>query len=666
MKKLSEGWLSIGLISVTTLLTYGILIPQLGFYRDDWYLFWTAQSQGADGIIALFQIDRPLVGYLYAIGVHFLSIYPLGWHLLALAFRLSGNLAFFVLLRLLWPEKKVETTAIALLFSVYPGFADEPNAGIFVTDLLMNAAILVSFVLSLRVMKSSSIWTRVLLSTLSGLLILLYLGIFESMIGMEAARLGLLGYFIWRQEKLDVKTVFWRALKSDLVYLIIGSSFLVWRLFIFQSTRHATNVGLLLDKYSVLPQHSFLSVIIETLKAIIATTFFAWVVPFYQFTVTSNYRDFIAGVGLGLLVAIFVFLFFRRVPTEKDAITDSSQRVYDLHFVWIGFFIVSFALLPIIIAGRIVQFSGQWDRYTLGASVGVAMIIGGLIFQFFRGSSRQVLLLVLIGMSVMVHYFSAAWYRDFWMWERDMWQQMVWRAPNLKPGTLLFAVMPQAAYAEGYEIYGPTNMIYYPHQSLQIGGEVLNAATAVYIQAQKDQQHYDRSNLVDDNYKSPLIVVYPTSQSCLHVLDGRKVELPGFVDNSLVTDVAPYSQIGLIDTSAKPVAFPGFLTGEHPREWCYYYQKMDLARQQGDWQVVAQLADEAANKGLTPDDVSEWMPSLESYATLSRIKDARHAASIIRSDEQARYFLCGQLKRGSVYPAPYNYALVYQLICGAN
>ena len=213
MKKLSEGWLSIGLISITTLLTYGILIPQLGFYKDDWYLFWTAQAQGTNGIIALFQIDRPLIGYLYALGVHFLGIYPLGWHLLALVFRVLGNLAFFSLLRLLWPEKKVETTAIALLFSVYPGFADQPNAGVFITDLLMNAAILVSFVLTLRVMKSSSAWIRVILSTLSGLLVLLYLGIFKSMIGMEVARLGLLGYFIWRQEKLDGKAVFLRALK---------------------------------------------------------------------------------------------------------------------------------------------------------------------------------------------------------------------------------------------------------------------------------------------------------------------------------------------------------------------------------------------------------------------------------------------------------------------
>jgi hypothetical protein len=664
VKKISEEWLSVGLISLITLLTYGVLIPQLGFYRDDWYLFWTAQSQGPAGVIALFQIDRPLVGYLYALGVSFLGTSPLAWQLLTLAVRLLGNLASFYLLRLLWPERKVETTAIALLFSVYPGYADQPNAGVFVSDLLANAALLVSLVLTFKVVKSSWVWVKILLSILAGLLVLLYLGIDEYMIGIEVARFGLLWYFIWRQERSNFKAITLRAFKSDLMYLVIGGAFLVWRLVIFQSTRRATNVGLLLNKYSVLPQHSILSAGIENLKSILETIFFAWVVPFYQFTAQSNYRDLAAAVGLGFLAAVCVFLLLRLPQlVEGDAVPDPRP---DLHIVWMGLIIVVFVLLPINITGRNVLFSGQWDRYTLGASLGAGMVVGGLIFHFFRGSARRVLLLVLIGMSVVVHYFSAAWYRDLWRWERDMWQQMVWRAPNLKPGTMLFAILPEAAYAEGYEIYGPANMVYYPHQGLQIGGEILNADTATYIQAQRDLQHYDRSNLIEDNYKSPLIVIYPGPQSCLHVLDGRKVELPGYIENSLVTDVAQYSQIGLVEPSAKPAVLPDFLAGEHPRDWCYYYQMMDLARQQGNWQAVAQLADEASNKGLTPEDVSEWMPALEAYATLNHLRDARHAAAIIRSNDHARYFLCGQLKRGPVYPVPYNYTLVYQLLCGAS
>ena len=69
--------------------------------------------------------------------------------------RLAGNLAFFWLLRLLWPKRAAETVGIALLFSVYPGFTVQPNAGVYVTDLLANAAALLSFCLMLKAMQSS-------------------------------------------------------------------------------------------------------------------------------------------------------------------------------------------------------------------------------------------------------------------------------------------------------------------------------------------------------------------------------------------------------------------------------------------------------------------------------------------------------------------------------
>jgi len=156
MKKSSETWFAIGLITFVTLLTYGVLIPQLGFYRDDWYLLSTAQSQGSAGIVALFQIDRPLIGYLYVIGFKWFGLSPLAWQVAALLIRLAGNLALFWLLRLLWPDWKMETLAVALLFSVYPGFTVQPNAGVYISDLLASAAALISIALTVKVVQDST------------------------------------------------------------------------------------------------------------------------------------------------------------------------------------------------------------------------------------------------------------------------------------------------------------------------------------------------------------------------------------------------------------------------------------------------------------------------------------------------------------------------------
>ena len=60
-----------------------------------------------------------------------------------------------------------------------------------------------------------------------------------------------------------------------------------------------------------------------------------------------------------------------------------------------------------------------------------------------------------------------------------------------------------------------------------------------------------------------------------------------------------------------------------PHNWCYYYEKADLARQAGDWNQVAHLGDEAFAASYRPDDLSEYLPFIEAYARLNRWNDAK-------------------------------------------
>lgn len=666
MRRFPERFVASALIALVTLIAFGVLVPQLGFYRDDWYLLATAQSEGAVGIIRLFQIDRPLIGYFYAAAYGLLHTSPLAWQLSALTLRLAGNLAFLWLLRLLWPNRREETLAVALLFSIYPGFSVQPNAGVYISDLATHAAALISIALTIKALRSPrrAVWLS--LSAVAGILELLYLGLFESAIGLEVARFAIVWYVFWRRDHAGPKPTTFRALVADLPYLLLAAVFLFWRLFIFQSTRRATNLDVLVGRYSALPVRSALAVITETLKDIVETTVLAWSVPFYQFTSNAGYRDLAVAVIVAL-VSMACVLFAPRLMASAARAGKSGSRPEDtLHMLLIGSIIVVFALLPIDIAGRNVRFADQWDRYTLYASSGVALVLGGALFRFLGAGPRRLVLLALLGASVMVHYFSAAWYRDFWQAQRDLWQQVAWRAPGIRSGTMLFVELPVGGYQEGYEIYGPANMIYFPGKPLQLGGDVINVRTGTNLQLQKNRRHYDRSVLVEDNYRNALVAVYPGPGSCLHVLDGRKIELPGLVDDSLVADIASYSRIEMIDTAVEPADLPKFLGGSEPSAWCKYYQLMDLARQKGDWAGVARLTEEAVASGLTPEDPSEWMPALEAYATLGRFQEMRHAASIIRASDAARAFLCLQLQRGAAYPAPYDYNQVNQALCQSN
>ena len=167
-------------------------------------------------------------------------------------------------------------------------------------------------------------------------------------------------------------------------------------------------LDVLLGRYGTLPIRSALSIAVETLKDIYETTILAWTVPFYQFVSGGTYRD----LAIATVVAARGDRADRAVgPAHTDhggpATTPGiSQRQLDM--IAIGAVIVVFALLPIDLAGRNVLFADQWDRYTLYASSGVALIVGAAVFRYLRGQARTLVLLTLVGMSVYVHYFSAA------------------------------------------------------------------------------------------------------------------------------------------------------------------------------------------------------------------------------------------------------------------
>ncbi|MCP6769370.1 hypothetical protein NL529_31440, partial [Klebsiella pneumoniae] len=77
-----EAWLASALIILAAALTNGVLLPKLGFYRDDWYMLWSGQSRdGLAAIIRLFQTDRPLIGWTYALIFKLLGANVLMWQL---------------------------------------------------------------------------------------------------------------------------------------------------------------------------------------------------------------------------------------------------------------------------------------------------------------------------------------------------------------------------------------------------------------------------------------------------------------------------------------------------------------------------------------------------------------------------------------------------------
>jgi hypothetical protein len=170
---------------------------------------------------------------------------------------------------------------------------------------------------------------------------------------------------------------------------------------------------------------------------------------------------------------------------------------------------------------------------------------------------------------------------------------------------------------------------------------------------------------VPRDYSTALLVTKPTLNSCAHVVNGQRLELPP-EEESRVRAIAPYSKIDLILTGAVPVQPPAEVFGREPEhDWCYYYQKIDLARQTGDWAAAVKLADEALAQRYSAADRSEWLPFIEAYVNVGETDKAQELAQKIRNDRELRVTLCDQLKATSAWPASTDSTRLIEVICGS-
>jgi hypothetical protein len=95
--------------------------------------------------------------------------------------------------------------------------------------------------------------------------------------------------------------------------------------------------------------------------------------------------------------------------------------------------------------------------------------------------------------------------------------------------------------------------------------------------------------------------------------DRRLPQLPRYI-----SDATGLSDIERI-TSASPAGEaqpPEEIFGSQPEpDWCYYFEKAELARQVGNWQQVRELGEQAFALGLRlyPVNAPEFLPYIEAH-----------------------------------------------------
>jgi hypothetical protein len=125
---------------------YGLLVPRLGFYWDDWPNVWFLHVLGSLGFWSAFAVDRPILPWLYMLTTPLAGADPARWHILGILAHTLAALGLWWALRSLWPEHPAQATWVALSFAVYPGFLQSPISIIYTHFFLLFALFAVSLV----------------------------------------------------------------------------------------------------------------------------------------------------------------------------------------------------------------------------------------------------------------------------------------------------------------------------------------------------------------------------------------------------------------------------------------------------------------------------------------------------------------------------------------
>jgi hypothetical protein len=375
----------------------------------------------------------------------------------------------------------------------------------------------------------------------------------------------------------------------------------------------------------------------------------AWGFPLYLITFQLRLRETFIGLGLAIFAIVLLIALLRWMEKNQPETGEGQGKTNPLREqLWVGLLGIFGGLVPVILANRHVVFP-DYSRYTLVASAGAVILLTALIERLSTRSLRMAVAAFFVAVAVLTHYGNSVQAATEMQAVQDFWWQVAWRAPDIKAGTTLVANYPAGAIQEDYFVWGPANFIYYPEKqnripiTIQLPAAVLTDDAVLQILINKGEETpLRRGNELRRDFGNVLVMTQASEDACVRLIDGRSPDL-SIRDPQKILLIASHSKLDNIIAEGQAVPPDAIFGSEPEHDWCFYYQKADLARQQGDWKKVAQLGAQVEKLGLHPNDQIEWMPFLEAYATLDNQKEVKGISTRINTQLFYKQQACDHL-----------------------
>ena len=409
-------------------------------------------------------------------------------------------------------------------------------------------------------------------------------------------------------------------IKIWLPHLIILISFLIWRVFIFKFPTYEPD---LLEGYQSNPGNTLTSLLARIPRDFYTVTVGAWLKSFHipvisDFGTNATYL-FWALIITALLASAVVLAL---IPGDKNK--DDGRRKTLLELLVVGVLLYFMAASIVWVLDLPLEIEFAWDRMTLAYIPAVALLIG-LLYALSDKLKfiRNLAICLLIASAVGAHFENGMSYKRDWENMQDLFWQMSWRMPDLEPGTAVIGSGIGLDYYSDNSLTSPLNLQYAPdnksydldyvfyYTDVRVGGwlPALKKDLPIHQPFRSFDFNGSTNNVVAIKYDPP---------GCLQVMDGtyaNSISLPNLTQ--MQVDELRLSDLSLIKNEPQNQPLADIFEEEPPDNWCYYFEKADLARQYGSYADAAALGEEAIRQGFAPRAASEWLPFLESNIRLA-------------------------------------------------
>jgi hypothetical protein len=376
-----------------------------------------------------------------------------------------------------------------------------------------------------------------------------------------------------------------------------------------------------------------------------------------------------------LIVVTFVLIIFYLGKLNLSA---GEPKTFAVSALLIGLIGIVLGRIPSFAAGLPLTLQSSYDRFMISMMLGGSLFATGLIEFLLRNSRiKMYIFALLIALGIGQQFFNANIFRRDWTKQQEIYWQLAWRIPAMKPNTALLTDQLPIDYETDLSFTAPINWMYAPDYTRNatlalagsarvvpraVGGSPVDERGNLPYALFYTEKRLGRVSLpsLEPNTEislplrrvsfqgstSQVLVIYMPKNGCLRVLDAvRGDDITYGRQSRFLVDAIPLSDpSNIILDSDQTVKLPFLPEPEH--QWCYYFTKAELAYQQNDLKKSIDLIDEARSLGYKPEDPFEWLTYIEAQALTGNVEGAEKLSNdAFKQDNGIRKGLCEVWKR---------------------